>query len=257
MAAPGMTLSEAIQELYGIIIRLRSPAGCPWDRQQTPQTVALYLIEETYELVEAIAAGTSAEVCEELGDVLFQILFIALLYDEKGCFNLEEATRGIANKMIRRHPHVFSTDQVASAADVRQRWHQLKAAEAGGQARPSVLASVPRRLPALIRAYRVLERAARSGVQAAPGPGLPINQVENDWQHLKNLLASASNSDSPPPDSLQTANTFGLMFLHLTDLARQSGVHPENALAEAVRQFEERFKRDEQDHNASVEDAAP
>ncbi len=256
MAASALNPAEesTIEHLRHIIQRLRGSEGCPWDRQQTPRSMALYLLEETYELVEAIAAAPAEEVCEELGDVLFHILFLSELYGEMGCFDLKQVADGAAAKMIRRHPHVFGEDQVADVADVRRRWHQIKASEKSRRAGSSVLDSVPRRLPALLRAYRIGERAARSragdrttGLGASELADL-VQSVEKQWQTLKtSLLSPPAVTAKHSMPAAETGAAFGEMLFTLANVARVAGFHPESALAEATRQFELEFKQAERE----------
>ena len=121
--------SNKVESLTGIIEKLRGNEGCPWDRKQTPRTISLYLIEEIFELVEAIESGTPEEVCEELGDVLFHILFIVSIFKENGHFDINDAAEGITGKMIRRHPHVFGGADSKNVEDVKRRWHEIKKTE--------------------------------------------------------------------------------------------------------------------------------
>ena len=162
MAAIGKKLGE----LNDIIIALRKPDGCPWDRKQTPQTFKSYLLEESHELLEAIDADDPGLVKEELGDMLFQILFINLLYEEKGLFTLQDVISTISDKMVRRHPHVFGGEKVQSEADQRLKWNQIKAREKKTRKKAAdLLFGVPLSLPGLRRAQRVSERAAHNGFE--------------------------------------------------------------------------------------------
>jgi MazG family protein len=160
------TLSS-VCALIQLIEKLRGEGGCPWDRKQTPRSMAVYLVEETYELLDAIESGPAEDVCEELGDVWFHIFFIAALYEEMGLFNIEVIARRIKEKMTRRHPHVFGDSSVANADDVKLQWHKIKEKEKkeGPQRSPdgSVLDSIPKKTPALMRAYNVVDRAAAEG----------------------------------------------------------------------------------------------
>lgn len=265
MAASELNPAEesAVAHLRHIIQRLRGPEGCPWDRQQTPQSMALYLLEETYELVEAIAAAPAEEVCEELGDVLFHILFLSELYGEMGCFDHKQVADGVISKMIRRHPHVFGEDQVADTADVRRRWHQIKASEKSRRDGSSVLDSVPRRLPALLRAYRIGERAARSRAgNRTTEPGVSeladlVQTTEKQWQALKaSLLAPVAVAANRSMPVAEAGAAFGEMLFALTNVARVAGFHPESALAEATRQFEFEFRRAERECMTNPDDCS-
>ena len=155
--------ASPFQELIRLIEHLRGEDGCPWVRKQTPQTLAIYLIEEVYELVEAIQSGNPEAVREELGDVMFLLFFLASINQGQGHFDIQEAVIANTRKMRNRHPHVFGDTTVKSAEEVRQNWHQIKATEKNSQNDTSLLDSIPKKLPALMRAYRMSERAARTG----------------------------------------------------------------------------------------------
>jgi len=151
---------NALDELYRLVKTLRGKNGCPWDKQQTPQTVSLYLIEEVFELADAIETGNSDQICEELGDVLFHIVFIAGMFQERGEFDLSRVAQTITEKMIRRHPHVFGDQTVNNSEEVIQNWHKIKLNEKKSSPKQSLLDSVPSKLPALMRAYRIQDRVA-------------------------------------------------------------------------------------------------
>ncbi|UCD33492.1 MAG: nucleoside triphosphate pyrophosphohydrolase, partial [Desulfobacterales bacterium] len=175
---------EAITEL---IDALRGKNGCPWDRKQTPQTISVYLVEEIYELIDAIESEEHERVCEELGDVLFQLLFLINLFRDMGHFGLERVIDLIVEKMKRRHPHVFGKDEVNSAEIVQQQWHKIKIKEKQHLPVESVLESVPSNLPALMRAYRVSERAAKTGFDWNDVSGV-LEKVEEELNELKAAL---------------------------------------------------------------------
>jgi MazG family protein len=152
--------NDSFSELLRIVARLRDPDGCPWDRKQTAQTFKSYVIEEAHELLEAIDADDPEHIREELGDLLFQLVFLTRLYEEKNLFAMKEVIRSISEKMIRRHPHVFGGVEAGTDEELRRRWHEIKSSErAGRQTHP--FTSVPRSLPALRRAQRISERAAK------------------------------------------------------------------------------------------------
>jgi MazG family protein len=223
-----------MDELIRIIQRLRGPNGCPWDREQSSHSIVRFLLEEAYELADAIASGSGAHVCEELGDVLFHILFLTQMHTEKGQFDLEDVCRGISEKMKRRHPHVFGSAPVADSAEVVRNWQRIKSAEKGAGLRSSVLDAVPTSLPGLMRAYAVSERAARTRF---------------DWKDLKGVLEKLQEelaeftAAAGRKDAAQVALEFGDILFTLVNVARFSGVHPETALAAAVQKFERRFRR--------------
>jgi tetrapyrrole methylase family protein/MazG family protein len=219
--------------LIKLIETLRGTNGCPWDKRQTPRTIAIYLIEEIYELVDAIASNKPDEVCEELGDVLFQIFFLARIYQEIGHFDIRDIVRLNTEKMIRRHPHVFGSEKVKNAEKVSQRWYQIKLKEKGTVHGASVLDSVPKRLPALIRAYRISERAAQIGFDWPNISGVR-RKVEEEWSELKSALKK-NNKD-------RVVEEFGDLLFTLVNVGRWARIHPESALSEAVKKFEQRFK---------------
>jgi len=223
-------------ELIRLIERLRGRDGCPWDRKQTPQSLAVYLIEEAYELVEAIQSGNPDAVREELGDVVFILFFIAALYQERDHFDILETILANTRKMRNRHPHVFGDASVNSVEDVRRNWNRIKAAEKKDRGDDSLLDSVPKNLPALMRAYRISERAARTGFDWDDLAGV-LNKAEEEWQELKVELAKDAETFNPQDVALE----FGDVLFTLTNVARFAGIHPETALSAATRKFENRF----------------
>ena len=231
-------VSKKIKELINLIETLRGKNGCPWDQKQTPRSMSIYLIEEMYELVEAIIRKDSNHVCEELGDVFFHILFITAIYKEKGIFDLEEVIGQVVEKMLRRHPHVFGNTRVENVEEVRKQWHHIKQTEKNDEPSTSVLSSVPKNLPALMRAYQVSERAARTGFDWDDINGV-IAKTEEEWKEFKNEVYS----DSEKETNLQKISLeFGDVLFTLMNVARFAGIHPETALAESTNKFEKRFK---------------
>jgi MazG family protein len=224
---------NSFETLIELIEMLRGDNGCPWDKKQTPKSIAVYLIEEIFELFDAIAADNPEEICEELGDVLFQIFFIARLYQEKGRFSIKDVARLNAEKMTRRHPHVFGKENAQTTETIRERWHEIKMKEKKRVPGTSILDTVPVRLPALMRAYRISERAARTGFDWPDLSGV-LQKVEEEWSELKSALTKN--------DKDQTALEFGDFLFTLMNVARFVRVHPEMALAEAIKKFESRFQ---------------
>ncbi|MBI5179619.1 MAG: nucleoside triphosphate pyrophosphohydrolase, partial [Nitrospinae bacterium] len=153
-------MDKKLSDLVAVMDRLRDEKGCPWDLQQTHETLKPYLIEESYEVVEAIESGNPQLLKEELGDLLFQIVFHARLAKERGEFTLDDVIHHVIEKMVRRHPHVFAGHEAKDAEDVLQKWEKIKSGE---KQRESVLDGIPKQLPTLIRAKRLQERAARVG----------------------------------------------------------------------------------------------
>ena len=228
--------ASPFQELIRLIEHLRGEDGCPWDRKQTPQTLAIYLVEEVYELVEAIQSGNPEAVREELGDVMFLLFFLASINQGQDHFDIQEAVIANTRKMRNRHPHVFGDTTVDSAEEVRQNWHQIKAAEKNSQKDTPLLDSIPKKLPSLMRAYRISERAARTGFDWNDIGGA-LDKTEEEWLELKTELgrdAAAFNHED-------VALEFGDVLFTLTNVARFAGIHPETALSAAIQKFEKRF----------------
>ncbi len=155
--------TEALNELIRVMAKLRSPQGCPWDREQTHKSIRFYLIEEAYELLDAIEAEDDHEMAEELGDLLLHVIFHCQLARERGAFDFENVAKHVTEKLIRRHPHVFGETKVKDIAEVWANWEQIKKAEKHGtkHARPSALDGIPRHLPAMLRAEKLVKKARR------------------------------------------------------------------------------------------------
>ncbi len=159
-----MKKKPAINELLAVMTRLRSPKGCPWDREQTHQSLRFHAVEEVYELIDAIEAGDDSEIVEELGDLLLQVVFHCQLARERGAFDFEKVAQCITEKLIRRHPHVFGDVKVKDVDEVWANWEKIKKAEKQGthHARPSALDGIPRHLPALLRAEKLVKKARKA-----------------------------------------------------------------------------------------------
>jgi MazG family protein len=165
-----MKCKAAIDDLLKVMARLRSPTGCPWDREQSHQTLRRHAIEEVYELIDAIEAGDDHEMAEELGDLLLQIVFHCQLAKERGAFDFEKVCRMIVEKLVRRHPHVFGTTKVKNVDEVWANWEKIKKAEKHGtkRARHSALDGIPKHLPALLRAEKLVKKARKAGLTESP-----------------------------------------------------------------------------------------
>ncbi len=231
-------IHEKLSALTGLIETLRGENGCPWDRKQTPRSMSVYLIEEMYELVDAIAKNDPDAVCEELGDVLFHILFVAAIFKERNEFDLGEAMERITEKMLRRHPHVFGDASVETAEDVKRQWHEIKKAEKSEKPASSILDSIPKSLPALMRAYRISERAARAGFEWDGMQGV-VQKAEEEWLEFK---AELETDGSKEKNRRKKSLEFGDVLFTMINVARFAGLHPETALAESTGKFEKRFK---------------
>jgi MazG family protein len=226
----------SFKTLLDLIAALRGEEGCPWDRKQTPATITVYLIEEMYELVEAIRNDDAEGVLEELGDVLFQVFFVVYMYQQERRFSMEQVLDRIVQKMIRRHPHVFSTQKVKNSSEVRQQWQRIKQAEKGAQG--SVLDSVPSGMPALMRAFRISERASSIGFDWDKLDEV-MEQAEDEWLEFK------AEVDSPDPLNAigpEATLEFGDVLFSLVNVARLAGIHPETALSRSTGKFIRRFQ---------------
>ena len=225
-----------LERTQRLVACLLGENGCPWDRKQTPDTLAVYLVEEIFELVDAIDSGDPSAVCEEIGDVLFQLVFVARLFEQSGRFTMTDVIDRNAEKMIRRHPHVFSDATVTTPEGVRRRWREIKKAEKGsGRPGESIFDSVPVKLPALLRAYRLSERAAQSGFDWEDLEGV-MEKVEEEWKEFTAAV------DAVPEDARAAEMELGDLFFTLVNVARLARIHPERSLSKAARKFERRFR---------------
>jgi len=232
--------AHSLGDVIALIRRLRGEGGCPWDRKQTPQSLSVYLIEEMYELVDAVASGNDLAVCEELGDVIFQILFMAELFSESGSFDLDVVVQGNIEKMVRRHPHVFGEKKLTSTAAIRENWHAIKKKEQKtnhSKDQASLLDSIPAGLPALMRSYRVSERAARTGFDWNDVTEV-MDKVEEEWCEFKEAVRKIKDDGTREKAAVE----FGDIIFTLSNVARFVGFHPENALTAAISKFEQRFR---------------
>ena len=223
-----------LDELIRLVKTLRGKHGCPWDKKQTPRDVSVYLIEEGFELADAIETGHPEHIREELGDVLFHIVFIARMFQERGEFSLSDVAQTITEKMIRRHPHVFGEESVNSSQEVVENWHKIKLSEKKSTSKQSSLDSVPVQLPALIRAYRISDRAAKSGFDWAEVDET-LENVEQELGGLKAILKKQNNAN--------LSQKFGDLLFLLVNIARLAKIHPETALAGSNKRFELRFRK--------------
>lgn len=225
---------NSLKELVALVESLRGEDGCPWDQKQTPRTMLIYLLEEIYELADAIESEHAAAVKEELGDVLFHIVFMARLFEEKGGFSIDDVARGITAKMIRRHPHVFGTANVQNTEEIRQNWHTIKQAEKKQAENTSILDSVPRNMPALMRTYQLIERTARSGFERKNRESL-LTGLKSEFDQL---IRAVENNRTD-----RLLDDFGNVMFSLVNLAQLLKFHPETALSGAIKTFEKRFRK--------------
>ena len=235
-----------LDRLVEIMRTLRSPDGCPWDREQTLESLRPFVIEEAYEVVDAIDRGDLPGLCDELGDLVFEAVFLAQLCAEDGRFTLADALDAAAAKLIRRHPHVFGEDARSDAMtsdDVKRRWEQIKAAErdAAGQP-PGLLGGIPGALPALLRAYRIGRRTATVGFDWER----PADVLDKVREELSEVEAAVQRE---APDAVE--EELGDLLFSVANLARHLGVEPEAALSGANRKFTRRFAALEQHFRAA------
>ncbi|MBC7288589.1 MAG: nucleoside triphosphate pyrophosphohydrolase [Armatimonadetes bacterium] len=232
---------EEFERLVEIMRRLRAADGCPWDRQQTEQSLQRYLIEEVYEALEAVDDGDWERLCCELGDVLLQVVFYAQLAAEKGRFTIEDVLRCINQKLIRRHPHVFGTVKVGNAEEVLVNWERIKT-EQEGDRRTSLVEGIARGLPALQEAEKVQQRARQVGFDWPEISGVWA-KVEEEVQELRRAAEGG--------DKLAIDAELGDLLFAVVNLARFLGIDPEQALRRATRRFVQRFREVEAAAEAS------
>ena len=225
-------MSEA-RRLREIMARLRGASGCPWDREQTLATLRTFLIEEAYEVIDAIDRGEPAGLREELGDLLFQIVFQSRIAEERGWFDLDAVMRGIGDKIVRRHPHVFGEDRLDTSAEVLRQWEEIKSDERRRRGEGSMFAGVPQGLPALLKALRISAKAARVGFDWPNGASL-WDKVQEEVRELDEARRAG--------DRAQVAEEIGDLLFTLANVARQEDLDPEQILQEANRKFLERFR---------------
>jgi tetrapyrrole methylase family protein/MazG family protein len=242
-------VGEIFEDLVAIQARLRAPGGCPWDREQSHQTLRTYLIEEAYEVLDAIENGSPQELAEELGDLLLQVLFHADLAREAATFDISDVITGIHNKMVRRHPHVFGNAKAETAGEVLKNWAQLKAKEKqtaptqkphSHDHAPSALDGVPRNIPALLEAYQLTRRAAQVGFD--------WEQVEGIFEKLQEEIAEL-HAALKISDRRAAEEEVGDLLLSVVNLARFLGLDPEVTLKHSNLKFKKRFE--EMESNAS------
>jgi MazG family protein len=228
------TTGERFERLVGIMARLRAPGGCPWDREQNFNTIKPYLLEEAYEVFDAIDQRDWPGLAEELGDLMLQAVFFAQMASEEGIFRIDDSLNAIAEKLIRRHPHVFSDGTANTPEEVLRRWDEIKADEkkARGQPQQGRLDSVPRNLPALVEAQQISSKAAAVGF---------------DWEHAGQVLEKL-NEELRELDAARTKGTveevegeIGDLLFVLVNLSRKLRVDPEQALRKTNAKFRKRF----------------
>jgi MazG family protein len=220
---------EAYVRLVEIMQRLLAPDGCPWDREQSPATLRRYVLEEACEVIDAIDSGDRGSLREELGDLLLQVVFLGELMRREGAFGPDDVVRGIADKLVHRHPHVFADTKVTGADQVLQNWERIKAAEKKDR---GLLDGVPRSMPALTRAQRVGEKVERVGFDWPDARGSRA-KVAEELGELDRAMAEG--------DAAKVAEELGDVFFALVNLARHVKVDAEGALRKTTEKFQRRF----------------
>jgi nucleoside triphosphate diphosphatase len=227
-----------MQDLLNIMQRLRAPDGCAWDRQQNFDTIAPYTIEEAYEVADAIERGEMADLKDELGDLLFQVVFHAQMASEAGSFDFEKVADAICRKLIRRHPHVFGEQNGLSAAQQKVAWEDIKAEERRGKSDTGHLAGVPSAMPALLRAYKLSKRAARAGFDFEHADQT-ADKVAEELAEVRQAVAAKRTDDGA---SAEIFEEIGDLLFAAANLARKLDVDAEAALRAANVKFERRFR---------------
>jgi MazG family protein len=252
---------ERFDRLVEIMRALRAPDGCPWDREQTQASLRPFVLEETYEVLEAIESGSPAQLCDELGDFLFEAVFLAQIADERGEFTIADAVDAICDKLVRRHPHVFARaegDPSLTSGQVIEKWETLKARERAASGQPAkkpktTLSGVPKTLPSLLRAYEVSARAAAVGFDWAKATDV-VDKIEEEVAELRREVQSGATGDLS-----RAEEEMGDLLFAIANLSRKLGIEPEAALRRANEKFTSRFDAVEQAfvaRNQSMSDAS-
>lgn len=230
-------LSRSLFALIDLLSKLRGPDGCPWDALQTDSTIKMYVLEEAYEVVDAVERGRSEDVCQELGDLLFQILFLTSLGEERGEFDFVDVIDRITKKMKGRHPHVFGTVEVNNAEEVAENWQEIKKREKdSSETSSSLLQGLPVDLPALLKAHRLNERALQADLDGFSGTK-GWSAIEARFEKLKQAVSSE--------DKKEIGREVGEFLFCMANLARDFGLNAENLLRENNQRFIERVNEAE------------
>lgn len=230
------TAGARFEQLVGIMRTLRSEHGCAWDKQQTLKTLRPFVLQETYELLDALDRGDYQAIEHELGDFLFEAVFLAQICEEEGRFSIADAITAIADKLIRRHPHIFGDKTNLTPQQVKQQWEEIKAQERkdAGEAEKTILSGVPRSMPSLLRAYELSTRAAQVGFDW-PSATDVLDKVDEEVSELRDAVAQGGGR------SAEAEEEFGDLLFALVNVARKLGIEPEAALRVANDKFQRRF----------------
>ncbi len=244
MTQPRVTgAGERLDRLVDIMRTLRAPGGCPWDREQTHASLRPFVLEETYEVLDAIDSGSAADLKEELGDFLFEAVFLAQISDERGDFTLADAIDGICEKLVRRHPHVFERvdgDASMTSTEVLEKWEVLKQRERAAAGQPAkkpktTLSGVPKTLPSLLRAYEISARAAAVGFDWAKADDV-LDKIEEEVAEVRHEVESGATGHLS-----RAEEEMGDLLFAIANLSRKLGIEPEAALRRANEKFTTRF----------------
>ncbi len=221
------------ERLTLVMAILRSPEGCNWDRKQTHESLLPYLIEEAYEVVEVVESGRFADLKDELGDVLTQVVFHAQLAAERGEFTIDDVVQGVVAKLVHRHPHVFEDKKDLTPQEVRDQWEKIKTTS--GE-KPSVLGGLPKTMPALTMAFRLGEKAGGVGFDWTHAQEV-VEKIDEEVRELKEELAAAE------PDRMRLSDELGDLLFAVASLSRKLEIEPERALRQALEKFRDRFTK--------------
>ncbi|HEY9679606.1 MAG TPA: nucleoside triphosphate pyrophosphohydrolase [Drouetiella sp.] len=241
-------MSSNLESFIKTIARLRAPDGCPWDLEQTHESLARYVIEEAYEVQEAIHSGDPSKLKEELGDLLLQVVLHAQVAKDAGEFDIEDVAQGINEKMIRRHPHVFSDSKVEDSNAVKGQWEEIKKAEkaekSGKNGAESAIDGVPIHMPGLLQALKISEKAVTQGFEWE-NEGQVWDKLDSEIQELKDAI---SHPDMTKPEKQVAAKRevdleMGDVLFTLVNIGRWHGLNPEESLILAIEKFKQRFRK--------------
>jgi len=239
ISARDRAAGKRFEKLVALQSRLRGPRGCPWDREQTHESLRRFLIEEAYEVLDAMESGDPKKFASELGDLLLQIVFHAILAEEAGKFTISDVVEAVHTKMVRRHPHVFGSVSAKTSAAVLKNWEQIKReerAEGRAQEEASILDGVPKSLPAILEAYQLTRRASRIGFDWEELGGI-LDKLEEEKKEIESSVRSGGG-----PATREVEEEIGDLFFVCVNIARFLGVDPEIALKKANRKFKRRFQ---------------
>lgn len=232
-----MTEKNDFEKLVSIMRQLRAPGGCPWDAEQTHESLKRYLLEETYEVLEAIDAKSPEHLKEELGDLLLQPVFHAAIAEETDSFTIDDVIHALCEKLIRRHPHVFSGLEIKDSSAQIENWERIKKAEKGENAKKSALSGIPPTLPALLKAQKITEKAARTGFDWE-NAGQVVDKIREELQELEEAMAGGQRE--------RIESELGDLLFAVVNLGRFLAINPEDALHATINRFRKRFNHIEE-----------